>query len=489
MKMQKLKILFIFVFLLVGQIMAQSNSQSILENYQDYRENSIDEKRLKHSEVKKLIEELENDSLFNVSIAGRSMENREIYLITIGSGATHVFAWSQMHGDESTATMALFDVFNFFSAEDSLNDIRKNILDNLTIHFIPMLNPDGAERFRRRNRLNIDLNRDAIRLQFPESKILKSVRDSLNPKFGFNLHDQNTRYAAGKSSKSATISFLAPAYNPEKEINEVRANTMKLIVKIYKELNRFIPGHIGRYDDEFEPRAFGDNFVKWGTSSVLIESGGWKDDTEKQFIRKLNFVALLTGFISIADNSFEKAEIKEYNDIPENNEILFDVLLKNLTLKFEDKEFIIDVGVNQIEKNKNNFEDYYVDGEIEDVGDLSTFYGYEELDLEGYEIMQGQTYPDKFHSIEEVKKLDFEKILSEGYVALKIDSVNSGQKYTDIPINILTNSEDPEFEIAPEKDANFIVKKDDKIQYIMINGFLYKPGTDLEDIKNGKILK
>lgn len=60
-----------------------------------------------------------------------------------------------------------------------------------------MLNPDGAELFVRRNAQQIDINRDAIYLQSPEARILKSVRDSLQPDFGFNLHDQHKYHAAG----------------------------------------------------------------------------------------------------------------------------------------------------------------------------------------------------------------------------------------------------------------------------------------------------
>ncbi|MDZ7613027.1 MAG: hypothetical protein U5K51_04450 [Flavobacteriaceae bacterium] len=47
---------------------------------------------------------------------------------------------------------------------------------------------------------------------------------------------------------------------------------MKVIVEIDKVVQQYAPGQTGRYDDEFEPRAFGDNIQKWGTSAILIES-------------------------------------------------------------------------------------------------------------------------------------------------------------------------------------------------------------------------
>ena len=51
----------------------------------------------------------------------------------------------------------------------------------LTLHVVPMLNPDGAERFQRRNAQSIDINRDALRLQTPEGRALKALRDRLQP--------------------------------------------------------------------------------------------------------------------------------------------------------------------------------------------------------------------------------------------------------------------------------------------------------------------
>ena len=38
-------------------------------------------------------------------------------------------------------------------------------------------------------------------------------------------------------------------------------------------LEPFASGQIGRYDEEFEVRAFGDNLTLWGTPVVLIETG------------------------------------------------------------------------------------------------------------------------------------------------------------------------------------------------------------------------
>ncbi|NCQ17952.1 MAG: peptidase M14, partial [Ignavibacteria bacterium] len=280
-----------------------SFAQNLYNTYESYREPSLNSRRITHANILPLIEKLHHNSKFVVHKLGESVEKRELFLIKIGTGKTKIFLWSQMHGDESTATMALFDIFNFFSANDYLNESRERILRETTLYFLPMVNPDGAEVFQRRNILEIDLNRDASRLVTPEAILLMNTFDSLDADFGFNLHDQSTRYSVGKNYKQATISFLAPAFNDKKEMNEKRERAVKLIGRMTEVLQQFIPGHIAKYSDDYEPRAFGDTFQKKGTSTILIESGGWKDDVEKQFIRKINFIGMLSAFNSIAEKS------------------------------------------------------------------------------------------------------------------------------------------------------------------------------------------
>src|SRR4030066_250151 len=229
--------------------------------------------------------------------------------------------------------MALFDVFNFFQANDGLHDIKKAILDSLTIYFMPMVNPDGAEVYQRRNIFDIDINRDAVRKQTPEGELLMNVFDSLKADFGFNLHDQSTRYSVGNSSKPVTLSFLAPTVDYEKSVSPVREDAIKLISGIYKNISHFIPGYIAKYTDDFEPRAFGDNFQKLGTRTILIESGGYKDDPEKQLIRKMNYLSLHFAFKSIAEKTYKNEDPGVYEKIPFNEEFIMDLILRNLKYK------------------------------------------------------------------------------------------------------------------------------------------------------------
>ncbi|PID57469.1 MAG: peptidase M14 [Ignavibacteriae bacterium] len=483
--MKYLLILLLTLLTITDQFVSQNlNSLKLYNSYSDYREKNFNNKLFKYSSVKNLVEELKKNKLFTITKEGTSLDKRDIYLIKTGKGRTNVLLWSQMHGDEPTATMALFDFLNFMRANDEFNYLRKFLLEELTIYIIPMLNPDGASKIERRNALGIDLNRDALRLQFPESKILKNVRDRIEPKFGFNLHDQSTRYTVGNNFSSATISFLAPAFNFQKDINEVRANTMKVIANIYEELSKFIPGHIAKYNDDFEPRAFGDNFVKWGTSSILIESGGWKNDHDKQFIRKLNFISILTGLYSISTKKYEDADIEIYHNIPFNDKLLFDVLLKNLNVEYSGNVFTIDIGINREENFTIDKTQNYYQGKIEDWGDLSTFFGYEELDLSGCKIKKSKILDVTLGNLNE---LDLNALIKEGFGFIKVDSLTINREYSGMPFNIILHNH--EIDLTPKYNgfANFTVWKDNKLKYNIINGFIYDVNSDINRTNNGLI--
>jgi hypothetical protein len=354
-------------------------------NYFQYKENSLSRRWIKHSDISPLIHKL-NNHIFTVSKQGDSFSGKEIKLITAGRGKKKIFMWSQMHGDESTATMAIFDIFNFLSREDGFNSVREKFFKNSTLYFLPMVNPDGAEYFRRGNYLDIDINRDAIRMQTPEGRILRDTFDSIKADFGFNLHDQNVRYTAGESYKTATISFLAPLFDNKGSIDDTRGNAIKMISGLTRILNKYIPGHIGKYTEEHEPRSFGDKFQGLGTSTILIESGGWANDKEKQFARKLNFMLLLSSINDIIDDGYKKESYRIYDNLPYNKESLYDLILRNMKINYMNNESLVDIGVNNYEIIDVNSGEIIITPTIEEIGDLSGRCGSDEFDLNDYEV-------------------------------------------------------------------------------------------------------
>ncbi len=344
------------------------NIQLILSNYFNFEEKTLSNRFFKHEEILPLIVQL--PSIFTKELVGTSVKGKSINLIKWGNGKIKVMLWSQMHGDEATGTMALFDLFNFLQQD---NEIVRLINQNCQLQIIPMLNPDGAAIFTRRNAQQIDINRDFLKEKSPEGKILKKCRNNINPDFGFNLHDQSTLWSVTGSLKPATLSFLAPAIDKELSINTIRENATLVTADIFKDINPLLPQHIGLFDDEFEPRAFGDNFQKAGTSTILIEAGGYKRDFEKQEIRKYYFGAILSGLISIATKSYEQQNLKNYFVIPKNSKQIFHVLIHNVIID----EIAVSIGINYEENPLSNGKGTLKTYSIEDIGDLSFCDAYE----------------------------------------------------------------------------------------------------------------
>ncbi len=238
-------------------------------------------------------------------------------------------------------------------------------------------------------------------------------------------------------SNPASISFLAPAPDYDKTLTPPREKAMKLISNMVTVLNEFIPGHIAKYSDDYEPRAFGDNFTKWGTGVVLLESGGWRGDREKHFLRKINYIALLSALNSIASGGYANTDLSVYESIPQNEKFMMDLILRNLTVKRDEIEYLIDVGINFDEVNVNGAKEFYLKAAIEDVGDLSVFAGYEEFDLSGYTVEPGKTKPVGYHSLNELEKINPTQLYNEGYTNVILDNDNFQGEYSHLPFNII----------------------------------------------------
>lgn len=461
--MKTLSTLIVFLVMVVPAL-GQRN-QALHRDHPRYLDTTVTVRRFKHEEVMKAVNGLGTG--FRTTSLGRSIEGRAIRMASYGQGPVNVLMWSQMHGDETTATRAILDVFRFLKAKDSYVDLRELLRTRITWHFIPMLNPDGAARFTRRNQQGIDINRDAIRLQTPEGRILKRVRDSLRADWGFNLHDQGR--GTSVNGKPASISLLAPPFDAGRTINESRGDAMQLTKFMFDQATGFLPGQIGIYPDEFEPRAFGDNLQKWGTRTVLIESGGMLNDFEKRELRRINFVLLITAVEAIANGTFEKTPVNAYNDIPRNSDSrLFELIVRNLNYE----GIVRDVAWDRREIDSEDFRRYAPRGLVTDLGDLSTFAAYVEFDASGYSVTPGKVYDPVLASYAEFEKLPLDKLMRQGYtdfvVKGPLDRFGKAVK-----VNVAESPVKPADKLTLGSNPSLLLWKNGVLEYLVINGVLH----------------
>jgi len=353
--------------------------------FQQYKEQSIQGRYITLENIEPLLQKLNSSN--QVSVIGKSVLEKPIYKYQIGIGETRIFLWSQMHGNESTTTKALFDFLNLLNSD---SELANQLLNTFTFCCIPILNPDGAVLYTRENANKIDLNRDSQNLTQPESNVLRETFESFKPHYCFNLHDQRTIFGVGSTGKPATLSFLAPSYNEEREINESRLKAINLIAGINDVLQQYIPGQVGRFDDSFNINCIGDTFQYLGIPTVLFEAGHFPNDYQREETRKYVFMALVSSFTILSENDIVSNGINKYLNISQNKVVFYDLMYKNIRINYD--------GIEKITNFAAQYKEELVDGQIcfnayiSQIGDLENHFGHIEYDAEE------ALYQDDYHN-------------------------------------------------------------------------------------------
>ena len=379
------------------------NIKRILRDYSSLKEPLLFGRYITNKDIEKCFKKLRK---IKVEVIGNSVENRPIYGIKVGDGSIKILMWSQMHGNESTTTKALFDCLNLF---ESKNELSKNILENCTLYIIPILNPDGSQYYKRLNANKVDLNRDAQDLSQPESKVLRSKFNDFMPDYCLNLHGQRTIYGVGDTGKSASMSFLSPSQDEKRSITVNREKAMSIISSINETLQDLIPESIARYDDRFDLNCVGDTFQSLGIPTVLYEAGHVNNDYNREEIRESVFISLLTG-LSVIANGINILNAKDYFKIPENTKSFYDIIIRNAKIIPED-EMIVDIAI-QYEEVLNN-EKLIFKPKIEVISNLDEYFGHKEYDAEGEIIKSVDKIP-----LEVAREIDF-VLIKNAKTALK----------------------------------------------------------------------
>jgi hypothetical protein len=350
----------------------------LLKNlFKRYKEPHLYHRYITNTHIEPLLNKLLDD--MTVETIGESVLKKPIYGIKIGHGSKRILMWSQMHGNESTTTKAIFDLLNTLLNEHVTTD---PILKTCCIYIIPILNPDGAEAYTRVNANLIDLNRDAQLMSQPESKLLRQVFNDFKPHFCYNLHGQRTIFSAGNSNYPATVSFLSPAQDENCTITPNRKVSMEIISVMNGALQKLIPKQIGVYDDAFNINCVGDTFQSFNIPTILFEAGHYPNDYEREQTRMYIYISLLISIQYIAKNEVSGSLYLPYLNIPENDKRFFDIIIRNV--KMESKDTLTDIGILYQEILKDNQIDFIP--KIDKIDDLKGFYGHKEIDAHGNNV-------------------------------------------------------------------------------------------------------
>lgn len=318
--------------------------------------------------------------IFEITIIGHSELGEEIPMVKIGSGKKVVLGWSQMHGNESTTTKALFDFYKLIAEQKYFQEEINRFLKTHTFYSIPILNPDGAKKYTRINSNEVDLNRDAKNRTQKESVVLRNAFNGIKPSLCLNLHDQRSIYGL-IAKRPAAVSFLAPSADKKRSITASRKVAMEHIVQMQRTLEEFIPGGVGRYDDAYNENCVGDSFQQSGVPTILFEAGHYGTDYQRENTRSYIFYAFLALFG--LTGSRETPDHRRYFDIPENRVSFNDVILRRV--KVNSKRSLISIAIQFEEILKEGR--IHFEPKIHAMGKLKSFRGHTEIDGRNHVIL------------------------------------------------------------------------------------------------------
>jgi hypothetical protein len=213
---------------------------------------------LTYAEVIKILEDIERSSKGKVEVStldqyGKSEQGRSIYVAKVGTGPQKIWIQAQIHGNEKLVTEAALQLLKTY-ASSGAKDVER-VLEEATLYFIPMYNPDGAEMNIRHTKLTdsgklIDLNRDWTPTGFEavESEVVYAYWADVNPDFAIDLHHQGFKqvYGTNESTSFSLGISLAPdgPTLPDTGYNEI---TKQMMAYVYDKLSDYGYTHIDRY--------------------------------------------------------------------------------------------------------------------------------------------------------------------------------------------------------------------------------------------------
>ncbi|MBD3586748.1 hypothetical protein HHX48_13450 [Salinimonas sp. HHU 13199] len=387
---------------------------------------SLHQSHLTLDDIQPILKTLSSDTAIDVSLVGHSYHGRPIHRICMGNGEKRIMGWTQMHGDEPTATAAVLDWFNLLASVPE-HIAESTLFSQCRLCFIVMLNPDGAQARERRNAQSIDINRDARVLQSPEGMLLMQEVKRFAPDIAFNLHDQNPYYLAGDNhvhKRASTMAFFAPPFDAQRTTDIKRQRAKQLIADIQQMLTSYFDVAIARYVDGFSARCFGDTIAGM-CSTILIESGARHDDPCRHTARKMNVMALHYATLAVVMNK-PLAAVSGYYDIPENIEDgMCDVLLRHVKLGKPEHHYFADISINILQEGAC----------ITDIGDLAAHAGFTEKACDGWRLL-----PDNPYRVSQSLTLTtsrYRALLLQGYNRF-IDSDHKLTIQTSLPVVVDT---------------------------------------------------
>lgn len=120
------------------------------------------DKHYRYSQLESIWKSLQYKNLTDISVLGKTSDNRKIYDIKIGNGQRTVLITAGVHARETSNTVFITKfieelIYNY-TADNTYQGVNiKQLLDNeITLHILPCVNPDGYEMTQFENAISLN---------------------------------------------------------------------------------------------------------------------------------------------------------------------------------------------------------------------------------------------------------------------------------------------------------------------------------------------
>ena len=208
---------------------------------------------------------------------GRSEEGRPIHMIEIGEAPNCILSFAGVHGNEKLAIKGVSRTLKMLIAGE-----MDNILDKVSYIAVPIMNPDGEEKDRRKNAKGIDINRDfgkyglfslrGSEFKSPEARAAKNLIDKCVKNYENVLvldhHNNNWR--------PVPEFYTMESGEPEEVVTEVGFHMRKSARELMSEIGFY------EYESVFNWGPSGNrgllvNYSSRSCPSILVEVSWWDE--------------------------------------------------------------------------------------------------------------------------------------------------------------------------------------------------------------------
>ena len=272
-----------------------------------------------------------------LEVIGQSVKGRDLYLakyVTDPSKPTILYL-TQQHGNEQLTTEGALAFIKSLG-----NASTKGILDGANVLVVPMLNPDGAmgdvdfsledyvadgdRHLTRYNANNVDLNRDHVAKEQPETQALhENVLAKYGVDYMVDLHHQGTQSEVDGEYVSGSILYpTSPSVDPA-----VVEGSKRLGSVVYGAIQPTGWGSLGKYVGG-TANTIGRNGIadQYGISTLLFEMRGMSDhyidsyalgQKSNGYLIQQTVLTLTATARAVAAGSVETADTSFWDTLPE----------------------------------------------------------------------------------------------------------------------------------------------------------------------------